>query len=241
MRASDPSQVNVNWQPVLRCEPWNTTAHTPLGKAGWRTRLSTTWTTARSPGGSSPASYHAARARQSRARARSAGLPAKRNAAAAGDASAIGTCAFERRAASAAMGRSGAPSGKGGSVAVPGATAEGAEMPGCRRAAGRPNGKRAVTRIATARAAAMTIRQASGDATRRPVKCARRIIGHTLATPIRACARSGTAADPLAARALETALRRDAQMAVQQPFRAHGDGHVLLRPVGPGIFADRLV
>ena len=27
-RASDPSQVKVNWQPVVRVEPWNTTPHT---------------------------------------------------------------------------------------------------------------------------------------------------------------------------------------------------------------------
>ena len=26
--AIDPSQVKVNWQPVARVEPWNTTPHT---------------------------------------------------------------------------------------------------------------------------------------------------------------------------------------------------------------------
>ncbi len=48
-RARLPSQVKLNWQPVVRSAPWKTTPHTVLGKAGWRTRLSTTCATARCP------------------------------------------------------------------------------------------------------------------------------------------------------------------------------------------------
>ena len=49
----EPSQAKLNWQPRLP-EPWNTTAQTDLGKAGWCTRLSTTWATAAWPDGVSP-------------------------------------------------------------------------------------------------------------------------------------------------------------------------------------------
>ena len=46
LRRIDPSQVKENWHPVLRSDPWKTTPHTVLGKAGCRTRLRTTCMTA---------------------------------------------------------------------------------------------------------------------------------------------------------------------------------------------------
>jgi hypothetical protein len=49
-----PSQAKLNWQPG-RSDPWNTTPQTVLGKAGWATRLSTTWATARWPASGSDA------------------------------------------------------------------------------------------------------------------------------------------------------------------------------------------
>ena len=53
-RRMEPSQAKLNWQPVRLPAPWNTTEQTLFGKAGWRTRFSTTWATAACPAGVSP-------------------------------------------------------------------------------------------------------------------------------------------------------------------------------------------
>jgi hypothetical protein len=48
VRRSDPSQVKLNWQPVVRWWPWKTTPHTVCDN-GVATRFSTTWATPRCP------------------------------------------------------------------------------------------------------------------------------------------------------------------------------------------------